>query len=247
MKIRMKRIFLLATGFLGLVSISRAQQSLLVVQDAHAELRSTESFHSIKVSQAIDVVISQGTEDAVVVSAAEPAYRNRITTEVRDGVLTLSIEPGLTFRWNKKNPALKVYVSIRQLRSVEAAGASNVKINGVLRSESLSINLSGASNFKAELLVSTLKVRQSEASTSIFKGRVAHLDVVVTGASDFNGFELASDKSIATASGASDIRLTVNQELKVNSSGASDIQYKGTAVITEFHTSGAGSIRKRDK
>lgn len=244
---KMKRIVLFAAGFLGLVSVSRAQQSLMVVKDAHAELRTTESFHSIKVSQAIDVVISQGTEDAVVVSASEPAYRNRITTEVRDGVLTISLEPGLRVSWNKKNPALKAYVSVRQLRLVEAAGACNVKVNGVLRSETLHINLSGASNFKAEVLATTLKVRQSGASTSIFKGRIAHLDVLVTGASDFNGFELVSDKSIATASGASDIRITVNQDLKVNSSGASDVQYKGTAVISEFHTSGAGSIRKRDK
>lgn len=243
----MKQILFFAIGLLGWVITGQAQQSLMVVNDANAELRNTGNFHSIVVSQAIDLIVSQGNEDAVVVSAAETTYRDRIKTEVRDGVLRIYFEGAARFNLNKKNPALKAYVSVRQLRSLDVNGACNVKVNGVLRSDSLFINLTGASHFKGEVIVSSLKVRQSGASNSVFKGRVTNLDVVVTGASDFNGFELHSDKGIANASGASDIKVTVNEDLKVNSSGASDVQYKGSAVLSESRTSGAGSIRKRDK
>ncbi|MFN4285859.1 MAG: head GIN domain-containing protein [Lacibacter sp.] len=243
----MKQLFLFALGFLALLGISRAQQSIMVVNDANAELRNTGNFQSIVVSHAIDLVISQGNENAVVVSAAEPAYRDRIKTEVRDGVLRITFEGSGRLNLNKKNPALKAYVSVQQLRSVEAGGACNVKVNGTLRSEELKIKLSGASQFKGEVQANSLKVVQSGASTSKINGRVTNLDVQVTGASDFNGFDLVADNGMANASGASDIKVTVNKDLKVYCSGASDVQYMGAGVISEFRTSGASSIRKREQ
>jgi hypothetical protein len=66
-----------------------------------------------------------------------------------------------------------------------------------------------------------------------------------SGASDLKGFELVTDTCNAHASGASDIRITVNKELNVHASGASGIYYKGPAVIREMHSSGASSVSKK--
>jgi hypothetical protein len=38
----------------------------------------------------------------------------------------------------------------------------------------------------------------------------------------------------------------VNKELKVSSSGGSDVYYKGNGVIRETKTSGGSSVSKRD-
>jgi hypothetical protein len=45
------------------------------------------------------------------------------------------------------------------------------------------------------------------------------------------------------ASGASNIKLTINQYLKANISGASDIRYKGTVSRFETRTSGSSDIK----
>jgi hypothetical protein len=243
----MKQILVFVWIFLLHPAFSRAQEAAMVVHDAHAELRNTGSFHSVRVSNAITLIVSQGNETAVVVSAADPAFRNRIKTEVHEGVLHISYEGGGALNLNKKNPALRAYVSVQQLRMIEAVGACDVKVNGVLRSEELKINLSGASQFKGEVLATTLQVEQSGASTSKIKGRVTHLTVQVTGASDFNGFDLVADNAKTQAGGASDIRITVNKDLQVYCSGASDVQYRGNAVISDFRSSGASSIRKREQ
>ncbi|NCU02569.1 MAG: hypothetical protein GXC73_01160 [Chitinophagaceae bacterium] len=52
-----------------------AAQDVTVINDKNAEPRKVGSFHGIKVSNAFDVIIKQGDEEAVVVSAAdEKAY-----------------------------------------------------------------------------------------------------------------------------------------------------------------------------
>jgi len=71
------------------------------------------------------------------------------------------------------------------------------------------------------------------------------IKIEVSGASKFRGENLQTHNCQAQASGASDIRIIVNKELRAQASGASKIQYSGEGVIKEIHTSGASSINKR--
>ncbi len=56
---------------------------------------------------------------------------------------------------------------------------------------------------------------------------------------------MAVDYCNAKASGASDIKITVNKELSAEASGASDVKYKGAGLIRDIKTSGASSISRR--
>lgn len=218
-------------------------QGLMVVNDKNAEVRTVGSFHGIKVSHAFDVIIKQGNEEAVVVSASEEKYRSRIRTEVRDGILKIWYDnEGL--RWNE-NRKLKAYISVKNLDMINASGACDVKIDGVLKGDKLKVDLSGASSLKGELVYDEVKVDQSGASDSFLKGTVRNLVIDASGASDFKGFDLVTENCKADASGASDIKITVNKDLKVQASGASDVEYKGAATVSSFSTSGASSVRKR--
>lgn len=238
--------FLFLTGLLfAAVTVPRAQD-VLVVRDANADLRNVGSFHSINVSHAIDVVLKQGNEEAVVVSASEEKFRDQIKTEVKDGVLRIWYESKGLPKWNKDNPRLRAYISLKQLEVLTVSGACDVKVDGLLKGVKLKINLSGASQFKGELVYDQLQMEQSGASDSNVKGRVTDLFINASGASDFKGFDLQTVNCTAEASGASDIKITVSRDLKIEATGASDVEYKGTATISSMKTSGAGSVRKRD-
>ncbi|MBX9785695.1 MAG: DUF2807 domain-containing protein [Chitinophagaceae bacterium] len=222
-------------------------QDVMVVNDKNAEVRTVNgSFHGIRVSNAIDVIIKQGNEEAVVVSASEEKYRSRIKTEVKDGILRIWFDnDGWKWTWNKDNKKLRAYVSVKNLDMLHASGACDVKIDGVLKGDQLKVNLSGASSLKGEVVYNSMNVEQSGASDSDMRGNVGSIQIQSSGASDFKGFDLISETCDAEASGASDIRITVNKDLKVNASGASDINYRGNAVISSMKSSGASSVRKR--
>jgi hypothetical protein len=75
-------------------------------------------------------------------------------------------------------------------------------------------------------------------------GTAVQLKVEASGASDFKGYDLVTDVCHASASGASDIKITVNKEISAHASGASDVRYKGNGVIRDLKSSGSSSVSK---
>ena len=242
----MKRVFSLMVLAL-LTATMLPAQDVMVINDKNAEARNVGAFHGIRVSNAFDVIIKQGNEEAVVVSATEEKYRSRIKTEVVDGVLRITYDNDGVWKWNSENKKLRAYISVKKLDKLDISGATDVKIDGLLKGTNLKVDLSGASSLKGNVVYESMSIDQSGASDSKLSGKVKNLDIEVSGASDFNCFELVAENCRAEASGASDIFVTVNNDLKVNASGASDVQYKGTASISDFKTSGASSLKKRTK
>ncbi len=242
----MKKIILAFVLLVAAFTIVSAQD-VTVINDKNAQARTVGSFHGIKVSNAFDVIIQQGNTEAVVVSASEEKFRSRIKTEVINGVLRISYDnDNKVWKWSNENRKLKAYISVKNLDFIEASGACDVKVDAVLKGSKLKVELSGASSLKGELNYNELVMDQSGASDSNIKGRVTNLNIQVSGASDFKGFDLITENCKADASGASDIKITVNKDLRVNASGASDIEYKGSAMISDFRTSGASSLKKRN-
>ena len=228
--------------FIGLVAVTglSAQQ----VNDPNAEIRLAKNYHGISVSSAFDVYLSQSNEEAVAVSASETKYRERIKVEVKDGILYVGYDSDGKMGWGNSNKKLKVYISFKQIDKLTVSGACDVYISGTLKADNLSINQSGASDLKGKLDVNKLTVDLSGASDITVTGTATQLSIEASGASDFKGYDLNTDICNARASGASDIKITVNKELSAHASGASDVRYKGNGVIRDIKSSGASSVSK---
>ena len=226
-----------------LINIVYAQKQ--VINDPNAQERPVKGFRAIVVSNAIDLFLSQGNDDAVAVSASSSEYRDHIRTEVDNGVLRIwSDENG---KWWKKmgNKKMKAYISFKNIDRLEASGACDITVSGTLKSSVLSLELSGASDFKGMVEIGSFHIGLSGASDVAVTGSAKDLKVGASGASQVKGYELQVDNCDAEASGASDIKLTVNRELNARASGASGIHYKGGGVIRDIRTSGASSVSKR--
>jgi hypothetical protein len=227
--------------FLVASAIGAQAQDKVIVNDANAQVRSVSGFSGISVGGSIDLYLSPDDHEVVVVSAAEPQWRDRITTVVEGGQLKIGLDGKGFGRW-PSGMKLKAYVSFKTLNRLSASGASDVYVNGAIRSEKLVVNLSGASDFKGAVDVTELGLEQSGSSDSQISGRATYLRVGLSGASDLKGYDLQTDYCEIRASGSSDSQITVNKELRVHASGASDVNYKGSATTPEAHTSGASSV-----
>lgn len=236
----MKKVSVLLAGLFMAVLVN-AQQ----VNDPNAEVREAKNFHGISVSSSFDVYLSQSSSEAVAVSASETKYRDRIKVEVKDGILHIRYDnEGL--HWSSGNKKLKAYISFKDIDQLTVNGACDVFITGTLKADELTIKQSGASDLKGKLDVKKLSVDLSGASDITVSGTASQLDVEASGASDFKGFDLVTEMCSARASGASDIKITVNKELSAQASGASDVRYKGDGVIVirDLKTSGSSSVSK---
>lgn len=231
------------TGLFLLLLLPLGMMAQQVIKDANAEPRTVGAFHAIRVSNAIDVFLSQSDEEALAVSAVNAEFRDRIKTVVEDGVLKIYYDDDK--KWWKGNKKLKVYVSFKNLDRLHASGASDVNVNGAIKVNELTIQMSGASDFKGRIEANSLDVTLSGASDAMVEGKVTVLKVDANGASDFKGYDLQTDNCSVDASGASDIKVTVNKELSARASGASGVHYKGEGVIRDLKTSGASNVSRR--
>lgn len=240
----MKKIITAMVLGLSLFS-ARAQNEKNLVVDANAEVRKVSGFSAIEVSGAIDLFISQGTVEAVAVSASSDEIRSRIRTEIKGYTLRIYMDGrGLNWKlWG--NNKMKAYVTFKTLTGIEASGACNVKATGVIKQNELKIEMSGASDFTGEVAVGKLKLDASGASNIKIAGKAESTTMDASGACNIKGYDLVTDLCKIEASGASNIRVTVNKELNAEASGGSSVFYKGSGLIRDISASGGASVKHK--
>jgi hypothetical protein len=239
----MKNTILLT--FFTVSALFSIAQNPRVIDDRNAQKRNVQGFHGIEISSGIDLYLSQGSDEAVAVSATDIDTRDRIITEVSGGILRIYVE-NHGFNWNWHNRHMKAYVSCRQMDQLTASGGSDVYIQDAIHAENLKMHLSGGSDFRGKLNVGDLNLTQSGGSDSYISGSARNLYVHTSGGSDYHGYDLAADNCEVEASGGSDAYVSVNKELTAHASGGSDIHYKGSGVLRDSRASGSGSISRRD-
>lgn len=238
----MKKFLVLVVMLCGFAGL-HAQDEKVVVNDPNAELRPVGSFDEIAVSGGIDLYLSPDDKETVVVSANDLKLRDRIVTRINGSRLEIYFDNKSLTRW-PSNMNLKAYVSFKTLKKLKASGSSDIFVNGIIRSTNFELILSGASDFKGAIEADQLTLNQSGSSDSRISGRAERVNVDVSGASDVKAYEFQVNYCTAEASGASDIQITVQKELNVRASGASDVFYKGAGMIRDIKSSGSSSVKR---
>ena len=229
-----------------LATISFAQDK--TVYDANAEKRTTSSFHAIRVSHGIELLLKQGDTEALAISAETKEQRDAVKTEVVNGELKIYIEQKLMKWWkqlSRNGVRVKAYVSFKNLDKIDGSSGSKTNIDGSLTATKMSIDLSSGASLTGELKTNFLEIDQSSGASSTIKGEVQDLNVETSSGAHFNGYELTAANGRADASSGGKIELWVTKEIKASASSGGGINYKGQAVATNLSTSSGGKIKKQ--
>ena len=215
----MKHIFFFFL-FIAFSIFSRAQK---VVNDENAEVRPITSFHAIHVSNSFDVIITQGGEESLAVSASNKEDLPAIKTTVEKGVLKIWFDQKNS--WWPKNRKLKAYISVKNINELKGSGAADIEIEGTLQATDLKLNFSGASDLDGKIVTTNkLDIHLSGASDVSISGSASEVEIDASGASVVKAFDFKTNNCVVDASGASKVRITVEKELSASLSGASKVQ-----------------------
>ncbi len=232
---------------LGLIFslVTRAQEGR-VVHEKYTQERQVPGFHGIRVSNGINLVITKGNVEKLVLGADEADRLDKIKTDVKDGVLRIYVENAAApWNWHKSDRAnIVAYVSYTHLDELGASGGSGIIAEGELKGEALRLHLSGGGGFNGRVAVRELSVDMSGGSSVKIAGSSGNASIDASGGGNFDGDGLAAEDCTIEASGGSDISITVNKTLSVRSSGGSDVHYKGTGTVKRSSISGGGSVAK---
>lgn len=236
----MKKIYI--TFFALTFLISAYSQQTETIRDANAQERKASGFHAIQIEDGIDLYLTEGKEESLAISASKE-FQPKVISVVENGVLRIYFDGERIGNWKNRN--LKAYISFKQLDKINASGGADVVVKGSIESKTLSMNLSGGSDFIGKVVVEDLNIVQSGGSDVRISGTAGNVKIHASGGSDFKGYELSSSIADFQASGGSDAEITVSKELSVEASGGSDVHYKGDAIIRRTSSSGGSGVSKR--
>ncbi len=238
-----KLVFFISALFVSFVLTAQKP-----INDANAVKRDVKDFHAIKVSHGIEVLLSEGNEEAVAVSANDTKVRDKIVTEVVNGELRIYVEHDFWNEWrNLSKRKLRAYVSFVKLDGVRASSGSTVKVEGTIKASKLNVETSSGASIEGKVEVGEMSVDQSSGSSIWIAGTVSgKLIADGSSGSKFHGYGLTVENCEVDLSSGAGVQVTVNKELTVEASSGGYIKYKGNGLIRNVRTSSGGSVSRAD-
>ncbi len=216
-----KRIMLLMAIVFTIVN-SYAQTE---INEANAQKRTIGSFHGIDVSSGIEVILTKGDKEELVVSVGDLSYRDQVKTTVSNGILRITRDVEWKF-WNTwKNWSVRVYVSYIDLDKLVVSSGAMLKGTG--------------------LSLSKLTARASSGAQMQLSGKADYLDVDASSGSSFRGNDFSVTNCRAEVSSGAGVQVNVEKELSAGASSGGYIKYKGNGSIRDINISSGGSVKRQ--
>jgi hypothetical protein len=186
-------------------------------------------FDSVNVSGSVRIELTQGDTDQVTVIGDHDAQRS-VHLEVSGNELNIQTHGGWKF-WNRDQVEMKV--QMRNSKSLNISGASDIVATKPIVADSLDINISGKGEVRfGNLATKQLDFEISGAGSGTLAGKVDKLIVNVSGAGKIAADALRATQADINISGAGSTDLWVTDELSINVSGVGSVSYWGQPKVS---------------
>lgn len=204
------------------------------------EERPVADFNKVKGSAGLDIYLTEGTENKVVVEADENLLE-LIETEVENGKLRIRTKQSIG-----RAKAKKVHVTYISLNSIEASSGADVIGNSVIKSESLTLRASSGADLELEIFAKEVYAQTSSGSDMKLSGKATTLKAKASSGSDLNAKNLLVINCNADASSGADITVNVKDRLDAEASSGGDVHYYGDpAAVYNRKSRSSGGVHKK--
>ncbi len=198
----------------------------------------TGDFSEVSGSAGLDVYLSQGNENKIVVEADENLLP-LIETEVEAGKLSVTTNQNIG-----RSKAKKVYVTFKEINAVEASSGAEVTGNSVIKSQNLSLKCSSGADLEVEIFAEEVTAKASSGAEMKVAGTATMLRADASSGSELNAKDLMVLNCAAEASSGAEITVNVKEKLETNVGSGGDINYYGNPLSVNSNKSHSGSVNK---
>lgn len=201
--------------------------------------RRLTAIEEVSLDAAVDLVIVQGEEQTVNVTA-QSEVQPILLTEVDGGKLTIDIDGNVDM-----DGGTNVELVIPTLEQLTLNSSGNVSVRG-FGGDKLELSSSGSGNLAASNLdYDDIELSTSGSGDVDLGGRADNLAIQLTASGDVEAFDLSADDASVTSKGSGDVRLTVSNELDAEVKGSGSIYYRGNPEL-KIKDDGSGSVESVD-
>lgn len=213
--------------------------------DCDCQERQVKPFDAVSNSCPFDVYYEQSDEQYVIVEG-DKEYFGRLHTDVRRGVLEITIDPA-----RYRNVRLRVKVGSPEINQISMAGSGSIHCTSDIVADSeLNVRLAGSGDIVAQKIKCTTLQSTVSGSGDL---KIADIDagdasISIAGSGDWSAARIKTGNLTLSIAGSGDIEIVhaeVENTLTANVAGSGDIDVNGRARIVNAKVVGSGDISGR--
>ncbi|WP_179346174.1 head GIN domain-containing protein [Winogradskyella ursingii] len=205
----------------------------------NAERNINGNFKEIKVSQGLDLYLTQSNDVSLRVEADENLH-DIIMTEVENDVLRIYTSENI-----RNATSRKVMLSFKDISAITATSGSDVYTTNSINVNTLDVKCTSGADMELEVSTQNLICKSTSGSDIKLKGETVNLTAEATSGSDIKASNLKAVISNVKATSGADISINTSKELTARATSGGDIKYLGNPSKVDASDSSSGSVRKQ--
>ncbi|SMC95609.1 head GIN domain-containing protein [Pedobacter africanus] len=198
-----------------------------------------KNFDKIKVEGAIKLVMTQDSSYKVQVEAD-----SNIITYVKADVSGAELRLKLDYDRYCGTDSIIIHAGIGELKGLQLDGAVKVMGEGRIYAADVDLSFSGASDVRLDLSAAKVTTKVDGVGKIALSGQAGTHDLKIKGTAKVNAFDFIVGVYNIDTEGTGKAEINVLNELKVKTSGSSEIYYKGNPKKVDEKKSGATKLEK---
>jgi hypothetical protein len=204
------------------------------------ENRDTATFSKLEISGPFTVTFKQSAITSVKVTADDNLMKD-IETDISGNRLKIRSEDNIC-----PSGQISVVISGRNLSAVKTSGEVKFSSDGKITTGDINFDLSGVSKINMDLNANNVTTTGSGLTDMTLTGQAVSHKIELSGSGQLDALDFVVGQYRIESSGATDFKINVLNDLSVNTSGASNIVYRGDPKNISNNKSGIGSLKKVD-
>jgi len=199
----------------------------------------SSEFSSVKLSQGLDLYITQSNDISLSIEADENLL-DLIMTEVENDVLRIYTTENI-----RRAASKKIMLNISDISVIKATSGSDVYSTNTIEVDDLELSTTSGANMKIDVNTQTLNCHSTSGSDIRVSGTTDILIAEATSGSDIIASNLKAKTSKVKATSGADISVNTSNELTARATSGGDVRYSGNPEKVNKSDSSSGSVRQQ--
>lgn len=196
-------------------------------------------FDQIKVSQGLDLYITQSNDVALSIEADENLH-DLIMTDVENNILRIYSTENI-----RRSSSKKIMLNINDISAIKATSGSDVYSTNTIEVDELELNTTSGADMKLDVKTQILNCHSTSGSDIRVSGTTKVLIAEATSGSDIKADKLKAETSKVKATSGADISVNTSKELTARATSGGDVRYSGNPEKVNTSDSSSGSVRQQ--
>ncbi len=205
-----------------------------------SESRTVANFKAVKVSNSIDVDISEGNQSVIV--EADDNLVKYIETIVDNGELKIRLKGNVSFN----NFSAKVHITNPQYNALYASSSAEIESkSSITNPEKITLTANSSSKITVNIDAPNVDIDANSSADITVKGRTKALQVSGSSSGSIDANELHAETVNASASSSATIDVFASKKIDAKANSSGDITYTGGAIDVQQNISSSGTVSKK--